>query len=399
MPDVTALPKDATIGVLGAGAMGSGIAQVAATAGHQVMVTDVEAEALEKASVRLGKILIKLVEKARMTPDEAEQLSQRITWAPGAAGEFAIFRHCDLVIEAVAEDLGVKKTAFRGLEEVVDDRCILATNTSSLSVTAIAGACKLPGRVVGLHFFNPPPQLPLVEVVPGLTTSPDTVATARDTVESWGKTPVTAADTPGFIVNRIARPFYGEALRIFEEGIADKPTIDWAMKELGRFKMGPFELMDMIGNDINLAVTTSIFEAFHCDPRYKPSLTQQRLVAANRLGWKTGLGHYEYRDEAVLPPPTSDPVVGKAVLDRILAMLINEAADALFWRIASRDDIELAMSKGVNYPKGLLKWGDEIGLAEVLLRLTTLQEEYGEDRYRPSPLLRRMVRDGNRFYS
>jgi len=396
---VTALPKDATIGVLGAGAMGSGIAQVAATAGHQVMVTDVEAEALEKASVRLGKILIKLVEKARMTPDEAEQLSQRITWAPGAAGEFAIFRHCDLVIEAVAEDLGVKKTAFRGLEEVVDDRCILATNTSSLSVTAIAGACKLPGRVVGLHFFNPPPQLPLVEVVPGLTTSPDTVATARDTVESWGKTPVTAADTPGFIVNRIARPFYGEALRIFEEGIADKPTIDWAMKELGRFKMGPFELMDMIGNDINLAVTTSIFEAFHCDPRYKPSLTQQRLVAANRLGWKTGLGHYEYRDEAVLPPPTSDPVVGKAVLDRILAMLINEAADALFWRIASRDDIELAMSKGVNYPKGLLKWGDEIGLAEVLLRLTTLQEEYGEDRYRPSPLLRRMVRDGNRFYS
>ena len=379
--------------------MGSGIAQVAAAAGHQVMVTDVEAEALEKASVRLGKVLIKLVEKARMTPDEAEQLSQRITWAPGAAGEFAIFRHCDLVIEAVAEDLGVKKTAFRGLEEVVGDGCILATNTSSLSVTAIAGVCQRPGRVVGLHFFNPPPQLPLVEVVPGLTTSPHTLAVARDTVESWGKTPVTAADTPGFIVNRIARPFYGEALRIFEEGIADKPTIDWAMKELGGFKMGPFELMDLIGNDINLTVSTSIFEAFHYDPRYKPSLTQERLVAANRLGWKTGLGHYEYRDEAVLPAPTRDPVVGKAVLDRILAMLINEAADALFWRIASRDDIELAMSKGVNYPKGLLKWGDEIGLPIVLLRLTTLQEEYGEDRYRPSPLLRRMVRDGTRFYS
>ncbi len=396
---MTALPKDATIGVLGAGAMGSGIAQVAAAAGHQVMVTDVEAEALEKASVRLGKILIKLVEKARMTPDDAEQLSQRITWAPGAAGEFAIFRHCDLVIEAVAEDLGVKKTALRGLEEVVDDRCLLATNTSSLSVTAIAGACKLPGRVVGLHFFNPPPQIPLVEVVPGLTTGPETVATARDTVESWGKTPVTVADTPGFIVNRIARPFYGEALRIFEEGIADKPTIDWAMKELGGFKMGPFELMDLIGNDINLTVSTSIFEAFHYDPRYKPSLTQQRLVAANRLGWKTGLGHYEYRDEAVLPPPTRDPVVAKAVLDRVLAMLINEAVDALFWRIASRDDIDLAMTRGVNYPKGLLKWGDEIGLPVVLLRLTTLQEEYGEDRYRPSPLLRRMVRDGIRFYS
>ena len=394
---MTALPKEATIGVLGAGAMGSGIAQVAAMAGHQVMVTDVEAEALEKASVRLGKVLIKLVEKARMTAEEAEQLSQRITWAPGAAGEFAIFRHCDMVIEAVAEDLGVKKTAFRGLEDVVGDDCILATNTSSLSVTAIGGVCKRSGRVVGLHFFNPPSQLPLVEVVPGLTTSPNTLAIARDTVESWGKTPVTAADTPGFIVNRIARPFYGEALRIFEEGIADKPTIDWAMKEAG-FKMGPFELMDMIGNDINLAVTTAIFEAFHYDPRYKPSVTQQRLVSANRLGWKTGLGHYEYRDEVVLPSPTRDPVVGKVVLDRILAMLINEAVDALFWRIASRDDIELAMSKGVNYPKGLLKWGDEIGLPIVLLRLTTLQEEYGEDRYRPSPLLRRMVRDGTRFY-
>jgi len=395
---VTALPKEATIGVLGAGAMGSGIAQVAAAAGHQVMVTDVEAEALEKASVRLGKVLLKLVEKGRMTAEEAEQLSQRITWAPGAAGEFAIFRHCDMVIEAVAENLGVKKTAFRGLEEAVGDDCILATNTSSLSVTAIGGACKRSGRVIGLHFFNPPPVLPLVEVVPGLTTSPNTLAIARDTVESWGKTPVTAADTPGFIVNRIARPFYGEALRIFEEGIADKPTIDWAMKE-GGFRMGPFELMDMIGNDINLAVTTAIFEAFHYDQRYKPSVTQQQLVAVNRLGWKTGLGHYEYRDEAVLPPPTRDPVIGKVVLDRILAMLINEAVDALFWRVASRDDIELAMSKGVNYPKGLLKWGEEIGLAVVLLRLTTLQEEYGEDRYRPSPLLRRMVRDGTRFYS
>lgn len=396
---MTALPRDATVGVLGAGAMGSGIAQVAAAAGHQVMVTDTEAEALERASVRLGKILGKLVEKARMTPDAAEQLSQRITWAPGAAGEFAIFRHCDLVIEAIAEDLHVKKTAFRGLEEVVGDSCILATNTSSLSVTAIAGACKRSGRVVGLHFFNPPAQLPLVEVVPGLTTSAETATTARDTVESWGKTPVMAADTPGFIVNRIARPFYGEALRIYEEGIADKATIDWAMKELGGFKMGPFELMDLIGNDINLAVTRSIFEALHYDPRYQPSITQQRLVEANRLGWKTGHGHYEYRDEAVLPPPTRNPEVGKAVLDRIVAMLVNEAVNALFWGIAGRDDIDLAMSRGVNYPKGLLKWADEIGLALVLLRLTTLQEEYGEDRYRPSPLLRRMVRDGKRFYA
>jgi 3-hydroxybutyryl-CoA dehydrogenase len=237
-----------------------------------------------------------------------------------------------------------------------------------------------------------------VEVVPGMDTRPDTTVTAQDTVESWGKTAVVAADTPGFIVNRIARPFYGEALRIFEEGIADKATIDWAMKELGGFRMGPFELMDLIGNDINLAVTASIFEAFHYDPRYKPSLTQQRLVAANRLGWKTGHGHYEYREEAVMPPPTRDQALARGVVDRIVAMLVNEAADALFWGIAGREAIDLAMTKGVNYPRGLLAWGDEIGLAVVLLRLTALQEEYGEDRYRPSPLLRRMVREGRTFY-
>jgi 3-hydroxybutyryl-CoA dehydrogenase len=395
---VTALGKDATIGVLGAGAMGSGIAQVAAAAGHRVMVTDAQAEALEKASVRLGKILVMLVEKSRMTPDEAEQLSQRVTWAPGAAGEFAIFRHCDLVVEAIAEDLGVKQRAFRALEEVVSEGCILATNTSSLSVTAIAGTCKRPGRVLGLHFFNPPPQLPLVEVVPGLASDAGLVQTARDTMESWGKIPVLAADTPGFIVNRIARPFYGEALRIYEEGIADKATIDWAMKELGGFRMGPFELMDLIGNDINLAVTKSVFEAFHYDPRYKPSVTQQRLVDANRLGWKTGQGHYEYRDEAVMPPPTRDPAIGQAVVDRILAMLINEAADALFWRIAGRDDIDLAMTRGVNYPRGLLAWADQIGVDVVLQRLVALQQEYGEDRYRPSPLLSRMARQAARFY-
>jgi len=394
---VTALGNDATIGVLGAGAMGSGIAQVAATAGHHVMVTDARAEALEEAREKLDKVLAREVEKGRLDGGTAGRLAERITWAPGAAGEYAIFRHCDMVIEAIAEDSRVKREAFRGLEAVVSERCILATNTSSLSVTGIAGACARPERVIGVHFFNPAPLLPLVEIVPGLTTSARTSEVAAATVERWGKTPVIAADTPGFIVNRIARPFYGEALRIFEEGIADKATIDWAMKDAG-FRMGPFELMDLIGNDINLAVSRSVFEAFHYDPRYRPFLTQERLVEANLLGRKTGRGHYDYAEGAVHPAATPNPALGQAILERILAMLINEAADALFWRVASRDDIDLAMTRGVHYPKGLLRWGDEIGASVVVERMERLQGEYNEDRYRASPLLRRMAAGGEQFY-
>ena len=393
-----ALPPDATVGVLGAGTMGSGIAQVAAAAGHRVMVTDARSEALEQARARLEAVMAREVEKGRLGADAARELSERITWAPGAAGEYAVFRHAALVIEAVAEDLAVKQEAFRRLEAEVSAECILATNTSSLPVTAIAGACRNPGRVIGAHFFNPAPLMPLVEIVPGLTTEPAVTAAARGTVKAWGKTPVLASDTPGFIVNRIARPFYGEAIRIFEEGIADQPTIDWAMRDLGGFRMGPFELMDLIGNDVNYAVSRSVFEALFSDPRYRPSVTQQRLVEAGFLGRKTGLGFYDYRDGAAPPTPTKDQAVGRRILDRVLAMLINEAADALFWRIASLDDIEVAMTRGVNYPKGLLRWGDEIGLRTVLERLDALHAEYGEDRYRASPLLRRMVREGRRFH-
>jgi len=337
------------------------------------------------------------VEKGRLDAPAAATLAERITWAPGAAGEFAIFRHCELVIEAIAEDPRVKREAFRGLEATVSERCILATNTSSLSVTGIAGVCAHPGRVIGIHFFNPAPLLPLVEIVPGLLTEPAVTATAAATMGRWGKTTVIAADTPGFIVNRIARPFYGEALRVFEEGIADKATIDWAMKD-GGFRMGPFELMDLIGNDINLAVSRSVFEAFHYDPRYRPFISQERLVEANRLGRKTGRGHYDYAEGAIHPAATPDPDLGKTIFGRILAMLINEAADALFWRIASRDDIDLAMTRGVHYPKGLLRWSDEIGASAVVARIDRLQEEYNEDRYRASPLLRRMAARGDRFY-
>jgi 3-hydroxybutyryl-CoA dehydrogenase len=319
---------------------------------------------------------------------------RRITWAVGAAGEVSLFKHCDLVIEAIAEDLRVKQEAFRRIEEAVGDQCLLATNTSSLSVTAIASACRLPGRVLGIHFFNPAPLMPLVEIVPALQTAAETTLKGRVIVDGWGKTTVLAADTPGFIVNRIARPFYREALRIFEEGIADKAIIDWAMRELGGFRMGPFELMDLIGNDINLAVSRAVFEGFNYDPRYRPSVSQQRLVEAGWLGRKSGRGHYDYAQGAPVPTPDTDPDRGQAIVDRILAMLINEAVDAVFWKVASPADIELSMTKGVNYPKGLLAWGDEIGPAVILDRMDTLQREYGEDRYRTSPLLRRIVESG-----
>jgi 3-hydroxybutyryl-CoA dehydrogenase len=284
------------------------------------------------------------------------------------------------------------------MESAVGENCVLATNTSSLPVGALGAVCRHRGRVIGLHFFNPATVLPLVEVVAAITSDPAIADRAGQLVARWGKTTVRVADTPGFIVNRVARPFYGEALRIHEEGIADIPTIDWALRELGGFRMGPFELMDLIGNDVNYAVTKSVFEAFYYDPRYRPSLTQRRMVEAGRLGRKTGVGYYEYHDGASKPEPTMDRVLAQQVLDRVLAMLINEAADAVQLRVASASDIDLAMTKGVNYPKGLLAWADEIGVRTVYDRLVALQAEYGEDRYRPSPLLKRMATDGRRFF-
>ena len=384
-------PKKLVVGVIGAGAMGSGIAQVAASAGHRVILGDANAGAVDAAKKRIAKAYARDVEKARLMPSEAEARLARITSAADLTISYA---DCGLVIEAVVEDLAVKRALFAALEKVVRDDCILATNTSSLSVAAIGGGCTRPERVVGIHFFNPAPVLPLVEVIPAITTSAEVLDASVELVASWGKTVVVASDTPGFIVNRIARPFYSESLRQLEEHVADAATIDWAMRELGGFKMGPFELMDFIGNDVNFAVTSSVFEAFSYDARYRPALTQRRLVEAGLLGKKSGRGYFDYRDGAVRPEPETDVIAGQAIVDRTMAMLVNSAVDAAFMRVASPADIETAMTKGVNYPKGLLAWGDEIGLSVILARLDALRDEYGEERYRASPLLRACVREG-----
>jgi len=382
------------IGVIGSGSMGSGIAQVAATAGHEVLLYDNNPAALNRAQEKLLKILNRLVEKGRLDDRTAKAIFGRVYYVE----EMSAFAEAGLVIEAIVEDLAIKKSVFAKLEEITSKDCILATNTSSLSVAAIAGACAHPERVLGIHFFNPAPLMKLVEVVPAIQTNRAQVKEAVQLIESWGKLVVEAKDTPGFIVNRVARPFYGEALRIYEEGLADVATIDWAMTEIGGFRMGPFTLMDFIGNDVNYKVTETVFHAFYFDPRYKPAFTQKRLSEAGWLGRKSGKGYYDYSENAPKPEPDKDPQLGKTIVNRIVAMLINEAADALFLNTASRDDIDLAMTKGVNYPKGLLKWADEIGIGECVERMDNLYREYLEDRYRCSPLLRKMARKSSTFY-
>ena len=382
--------------------MGSGIAQVAATYGHKVLLFDQDASALDRAMASIEKNLSRSVEKGRVTTDESGAIRGRINtagWQGDAAEAYDDLKSAGLVIEAIIESLEVKRALLASLDKVVQPDAILATNTSSLSVTAIARGSQKPERVIGIHFFNPPTVLPLVEIVPGLATSPNVTASCSSLVQAWGKKPVIASDTPGFIVNRIARPFYGEALRIYEEGIADMATIDWAMKEIGGFRMGPFELMDFIGNDVNFAATKSVYEATFHDSRFRPTLTQQRLFDAGFFGRKSGRGYYDYSQGAAQPEPNRDNDLGQLIFRRILSMLINQAADALYLRIASADDIDTAMTLGVNYPKGLLAWADELGIPETVKWLTALQEFYGEERYRPSPLLKTMAEDGFTFFS
>jgi len=380
------------VSVIGAGTMGAGIAQIAATNGHKVCLYDSFEGAIETAKTKLKKILDRLVEKERITQKDNEAILGRINFTK----DIKDVSGSGLVIEAIIENLEIKQKVFTEIESLVDEDCIIASNTSSLSIASIASALKKAERVVGIHFFNPAPLMPLVEIIPAVQTSEDTLTKAKAIINSWKKVTVIAKDTPGFIVNRVARPFYGEALRIYEEGVADFATIDWAMCEIGGFRMGPFQLMDYIGNDINYTVTETVFTAFYFDSRYKPSFTQKRMIEAGYLGRKSGRGYYDYSTDT--PKANEDRELGKNILWRILAMLINEAADALFLNIATKEDIDLAMTKGVNYPKGLLAWADEIGIKNVLSQLEDLQAEYGEDRYRPSPLLKQMVRENKTFY-
>jgi 3-hydroxybutyryl-CoA dehydrogenase len=489
------IDRAASIAVIGAGTMGAGIAQVAAVAGHPVTVYDVAEGAAGRAVAAVRDRVARLIAKGRL-PGLRGPVELRLEVAAGL-GELARAR---CVIEAVAEDLAVKQALFAELEKVVAPDCVLATNTSSLSPTAIAAGLSHPGRLVGLHFFNPAPVMRLVEVVSGLATEPAVAAAVTRLAEDWGKQVVQASATPGFIVNRVARPFYAEALRLAEEQAASPATIDAVLTRAGGFRMGPFALMDLVGQDVNEAVTRSVWTAFGYDPRFAPSLLQRSLVEAGWLGRKTGRGWFRYGDDAAPPEPDAAParsapsyvtehgesplraLLGRSgveiragerrdgtvelpggawlvrcdgrpaaalgrpavvvdrtlddataagvavaasdgcpaaardeaigllqaaglavypiddapglVVTRTVAMLVNGAVDARHKGVASGADIDTAMRLGTNYPLGPLAWGDRWGPATILGVLDALLAWYGEDRYRPSALLRRVAAAG-----
>ncbi len=504
-----ALPKDALVAVVGAGAMGAGIAQVAAVAGHRVLLLDNRPQAAQAAIEGLRAQLDKLAAKGKLTSEAALAAGQRLQ----AAMQLSDLSAAALVVEAIVESLPAKQTLFADLEALVSTDCIFGSNTSSISITAIGSALKHPQRLAGLHFFNPAPVMALVEVVSGLATDPAVADALFATATAWGKTAVHAKSTPGFIVNRVARPYYAEALRLRTEGAADCVTLDAVMRESGGFRMGPFELMDMIGLDVNFAVTRSVWNAYFNDPRYLPSLIQQDLVDAGYLGKKSGRGFYDYREGAAKTQPQTEPrhtaatrlvvcgeapaaqalaarlqaagvafdraasidgriaeadgavlfvtdgrsatqraaeggiantvlmdlaldyhkatrvamapagqcsesafaaacamlqaadakvsrladVPGLAVM-RSVAMLANEAADAVYQGVCTARAADDAMRLGVNYPVGPLDWADRVGLADIQQVLTHLNASYGEDRYRISPLIQRQVYQGKNIH-
>jgi len=509
-----ALGRERTVAVIGSGAMGAGIAQVAAAAGYSVQLFDTRAEAVAKAIADVSGMFDKLAGKGRMTADEARAATARLR--PAAA--LTELAEAGLVVEAIVENLDVKRKLFADLEAVVADDCIFASNTSSISITSIGAALRLPQRLVGMHFFNPVPLMALVEVISGLASDAAVAECVYDTALAWGKNPVHTKSTPGFIVNRVARPYYAEALRILNEQAAEPATIDAILREAGGFRMGPFELMDLIGHDVNFAVTQSVFHAYFTDPRFTPSLIQQELVNAGFLGRKSGRGFYRYGADAVAPAPATeaaveratqavqlfgagpladalaarlgnvsverssgsstpgadnlvlqcgsarayltdgrsatqraadnrhadtvlidlaldfskaarlavtradqcsdaaytaivallqaagfavsrlDDVPGMAVM-RTVAMLANEAADTVNQGVCSAADADMAMQKGVNYPRGPLAWADAIGLDTVAEVLSHLAAAYGEDRYRVSPLIMRKTASGGQFHA
>jgi len=395
--------------------MGAGIAQLAATHGCTVYLIDVNEPILRRAIEGIDKQFVRLVEKGRMSDAERKQAVDRIRPLTSISELRPISNAAppDLAIEAVVEDLTVKHRVFRELAEATPSTTVLATNTSSLSVTRIAESVADAGRVVGMHFFNPAPLMPLVEVIAGARSDPRAVDIAFDVAKSWGKTAVRVKDTPGFIVNRVARGYYLEALRLLGEGVAGVDEIDLVMKKHGGFKMGPFELMDLVGLDVNLAVSTSVWEQMRRHARFAPHDIQRGLVNKGHLGRKTGRGFYDYSDERhPLPAYAVDrrsfqlnPLLSDAmktftrragaevatsteqyVFSRILGAVINEAGHALSDGVASREDIDTAMIKGTNYPKGPLAWADEIGPRTVRGLLKSLNDAVDDGRYEPAPV-------------
>ena len=408
--------NESPVGVVGAGTMGAGIAEAAARAGATVRLHDAVPAALSRGRERIERSLRRSVERGSLPEDEAKAVLARLE--PVEALD--ALRGCELVIEAVPEERALKVDLFGRLDEACPPPAVLATNTSSLSVTALGAAVADPGRVVGMHFFNPAPVMRLVEVVAGAASREEALVRAEALVQRMGKTPVRASDTPGFIVNRVARPFYGEALRLVGEGLASVDTVDETMRQVG-FRMGPFELMDLIGIDVNFATTRSVWEAMFHEPRYRPHSIQQRLVDAGRLGRKTGRGFYGYDEDgrrldpspgivpiprpgvSALPPGSDAPRAAAtrlslsdetvedgraAVATRMLAMLVNEAVFAADDGVATREGIDAALRLGVNHPRGPFEWLEALGPDLVLAVMDSLSSWYREERYRPAPGLR-----------
>ncbi len=402
------------IAVIGAGTMGAGIAQVAAAHGCAVRLIEVNADVLDKAFDAIQARFDRAVEKGRMTDSERDAAVDRIV----GLTEITDLSEVQLAIEAVVEDLDVKTAVFKSLEQAAQD-AVLATNTSSLRVSKIASAVNHPGRVIGMHFFNPAPIMPLVEIIAAEQSDESSLELATNVAKDWDKVPVRAKDTPGFIVNRVARGFYLEALRMLGEGAAAVHTIDNAMRALGKFRMGPFQLMDLVGLDVNYAVSCSVWEQSGKPPRLKPHNIQRDLVEEGRLGRKSKRGFYRYESDPPVvnveidvqpftPPAELEEAVKRftdnaALCDeptlngatdveryafaRILATIMNEAAMALDEEVATASDIDTAMRYGTNYPQGPCEWADKSGRDQVAALLNALNEATGDTRFTPSKAL------------